>query len=933
MRALSRSARIITAFRVDVSLRPGTRIGPYEIAALIGEGGMGQVYRATDTHLKRLVAVKVLPEMVATDADRLTRFQREAEVLARLNHPHIAQIHGLERSDGTTALVMELVEGPTLADRIAGGPIPLDELLPIARQITEALEAAHEQHIVHRDLKPANIKVRADGTVKVLDFGLAKAIEGTRAGGRDPTQSPTITLPVLVSGVGLILGTAAYMAPEQARGRTVDKRADIWAFGVVLYEMLTGVRAFDGEDVSITLAAVLKEEPDWSRLPTGTPPALRRLVTRCLKKSPNDRLRDIGDARTEIADLTANATELLVPVAAVAATQVESEKNRALRWTVAAAVLIAIGGGGGFAGYLLRSEPTPEVVRFTIAPPEKLAFNLIGGNIVGGSGSNGFNGGAISPDGRKIAFTTQDSSATVQMWVRSLDATAAEPLAGTEGATLPFWSPDSRFIGFFADGSLKRVDIAGGPPQRLAAAPNGRGASWNRDGVIVFAPDQNSGLTRISDGGSEPVVVTTLQKGETAHRRVSFLPDGRHFLYRASGALYGTSPQIMVAALDSGESKSLLPADSQAIYSSGHLLFVRGTTLMAQPFNPDTLALSGAPFPIAEEVSMDTVNGLAAFDASGGGVLTYRTGSSSGASTSELTWYDRTGKVVGTVDKPGRYNSVALFAAGTRAAVSVADPSGNIDLWVHEFARGTSTRLTSNADVDFMPAWSPDGSRIAWSSRRDGVFNVYQKPADGTGSDEAVYKSNESKYVADWSPDGRFLLFSGGTIPRLRLFVLPMTGNDRQPRPYLQSEFNETQGQFSPDGRFVAYTSDETGRLEAYVQPFPVASTGRWKISQGGGAQPQWRGDGKELFFISSDSKLMAVAISPSTTFSAGTPKMLFAAPIVGSGATFINNRYGVTPDGQRFLINALKYDPSSPAPITVVLNWQEEQKRRVPAR
>jgi serine/threonine protein kinase/Tol biopolymer transport system component len=900
------------------ALEPGQRVGSYEILSFVASGGMGEVYRARDTTLGRNVALKVLPEGVATDRERLARFQREAEMLAALNHPNIAAIYGVEKSGGITALVMELVDGSTLADRIAQGALSIEEALPIAKQIAEALEAAHEQHIIHRDLKPANIKVRPDATVKVLDFGLAKALDATGAvGGSSVLTSPKITTPAMTQA-GVILGTASYMSPEQARGRSVDKRADIWAFGAILYEMLTGIRAFDGDDVPSTLASVLKNTVEWARLPVDTPPALRRLVMRCLKKDPKERLRDIGDASTEIADLIVSADEPLG--AAPAPTQVGW--RRALPWTIAAAAVATAAVLGVVVAFQLRSGEPPRVVRFTVAPPEKLNFNLVGGNIVGGTGSQAFNGGVISPDGRKLAFTTQDSTGTIQIWIRPLAAASAYPLRGTEGAVFPFWSPDSRFLGFFAAGQLKKVDVSGGSPQTLASAPGGRGGAWSRDGIILFAPNVNGVLMRVADTGGEPTPVTKLLQGEAAHRQPYFLSDGRHFLYRS----FGATSRLMMGSLDSEQTVLPLAADSQAVYASGHLLFVREGTLMAQPFDAKALTLGGAAFSVAEQVASDRNNGIAAFDASENGVLTYRTGASAG--NMQLTWFDRTGKILGTIDQPGAYNSVTLSPDGARVASSRIDSTGNEDIWVDEFARGTSTRLTFDPAPDYMPVWSPDGTRIVWSSARDGRANLYQKASNGTGSDEALLKSSEGKVVNDWSFDGRFLLFMRDTD----LFVLPLGGCDRQMRPYVNTNVSETQGRFSPDGKFVAYTSNATGRPEIYVQTFPTAANGKWKVSQGGGTQPRWRRDGRELFYIAGDSQLMAVSASTSPSFVAGTPKALFAAPVFGAGATTVVARYDVASDGQRFLINATMADNAT-APITVVLNWQEELKQRVPTR
>jgi hypothetical protein len=605
-----------------MSLGPGARLGPYEVISAIGAGGMGEVYRARDTKLGRDVALKIISDAFALDPDRLARFKREAQVLASLNHPNIAAIH---------ALVLELVEGPTLADRIAQGPIPLDDALSIARQIADALEAAHEHGIVHRDLKPANIKLRPDGTVKVLDFGLAKAMHPAPTS--DVSQSPTITSPAMTR-MGVILGTAAYMSPEQAKGRPADKRSDIWAFGCVLYEMLTAKRPFDGEDVSDTLAFILTKDPDWSALPPSTPAAVRRLLRRCLDKSAKERLRDISDARLEIKEaLTAPPGEATVATSA----PVKARRTARVWPATAAALLLTTLAFAAAVVYLIRSTGNEAVVRFTVSPPEKTAFSF---SVAGAGGSVAFNS-AISPDGRKMIFTIQDAAGKVLLWVRPVDSLAAQPLPGTDDPTLPFWSPDSRFVGFFAGGKLKKIDVTGGPPLTLCDAPSARGGAWNRDGVIVFAPSITSPLSRVSAAGSEPVAVTKLQSGQTYHRSPSFLPDGRHFVYLARGE----SPGVFVSSLDSTDATRLLSADTQASYTPpGYLLFVRQGTLLAQPFYANKLQLAGEPFPVAERVVADTASGLAAFSVSENGALTYRTGSTTTTGDDwQMAWLDRQG--------------------------------------------------------------------------------------------------------------------------------------------------------------------------------------------------------------------------------------------------------------------------------------------------
>jgi Tol biopolymer transport system component len=932
-----------------MALLSGTRLGPYVVPAQIGVGGRGEVYRATDTKLKRQVAIKISPPAVAADTDRLARFQREAEVLASLNHPNIAGIYGLEEGGGVSALVMELVEGEDLSEIIDGsrpGALSLPDALNIARQIAEALEAAHERGIIHRDLKPQNIKVRADGTVKVLDFGLAKAMEpahgsGLKAHG-DLSDSPTITSPAMTQ-MGMILGTAAYMSPEQAKGRAVDKRADIWAFGVVLYEMLSGKRAFKGDDVSETLASVLKDTPPIDALPPTMPPRLTRLIARCLDRDVRTRLRDIGEARIEIARIEVGAPDSAA-TAIPASTMTRSAWSRALPWVVAAAaVVVATLLAVPAVRHLGEAPADVRQTRFFISPPD--AWQLM---VRSDQSAESPVPLAVSPDGRRMAFVAVGPDGKSQLWVRSLDTLTAQALAGTDGASSPFWSPDSRFVGFFGGGKLKKIAVAGGPAVTLCDAPNNRGGAWGRDDVLVFNPANTSALQKVPSAGGVPTAATVLAPGERAHRRPFFLPDGRHFLYSAPTGVGETARgenglPIYLASLDSTERKLLLHADANnVLYAREHLLFLRATTLMAQPFDLSRLTVTGEPVPIAEQIQLSgTVPPNGFFSASDGGVLAYATGAR-GALDRQLTWFDRAGKVIGLVEKPGQYNTVALSPDGTRVAVGRADPQAagtgrgaglaNADLWVHEFARSTSTRLTFDPALDGFAAWSPDGSRIAWSTMRDGPYNLYQKASNGMGADEALLRSGDNKFAYDWSPDGHSLLFNmiGPTSRNSQLWVLPLAGEKREPTIYLeQTGVNFFQARFSPDGRFVAYSSNASGISEVYVQPFPAAGSGKWMVSQGGGAQPRWRRDGKELFYIALDSKVMAVPVATAQVFTNGHPKALFTAPIWGGGTVINVTRYDVTADGQKFLVNVLPPETTAaPSPITVVLNWTAGLKK-----
>jgi Tol biopolymer transport system component len=884
-------------------------LGQYEIVAPIGAGGMGEVYRVRDTKLKREVALKVLPDAFAQDSERMARFQREAEVLASLNHPNIAHIYSVEER----ALVMELVEGEALSS-----PLPLETALNYARQIAQALEYAHEKGVIHRDLKPANIKVTPEGVVKLLDFGLAKAVEDPAGQADDPSISPTLTLGA--TRVGVIMGTAAYMSPEQASGKTADRRADIWSFGAVLYEMLAGKKAFEGESVSDTIASVLKLDPDWDALPDATPASIHKLVRRCLTKDRKQRLQAIGEARIVLEESPSQTEPTEGPPV-----------QRLIPWIAAtAAAIIAL---AALALVHFREKPpVPELVRFQIAEP--------------GSGM-AVSGAYVSPDGRKIAISATGPDGRNILWVRPLDTLDSRRLAAVESLTTPpFWSPDSRFIAFATAGKLKKVEASGGPPQTVCDVPDlWRGGAWSREGVIIFGAG-NQGLMRVSEGGGIVSPLTTLDSSrhEFFHGSPAFLPDGRRFIYLRAST--GDNSGIYLGSLDAKpeqqSAKRLMATRSYAIYapapnaasnsSLGHILFVREGSLMAQAFNASRQELSGEAVRIAENLS-DT--STLRFSVSTTGVLAYRNGGFGFTNpTTSLTWFDRTGKTLGTVGEAGPYNTLALSPDGTRVAFSrigtqAGEMSGRYDLWVHEFARNTSTQITFGPALNWMAVWSADGSHIAFASDRDGpvnLFNLYQKDSSGAGKDELLFKSNEGKFPYDWSQDGRFLLYVNTTGLRGNLWILPLTGDDRKPVRYLQTDTNESHARFSPDGRFVAYTSNTSGVNDVYVQPFPKASIGKWKI--GSGSQPHWRRDGKELFYISNDSKLMAVDVMTTPAFKAGTPKVLFAAPI-WSGARFVT-RYDVTADGKKFLINTLTAEPglTASAPITVVLNWTAGVKK-----
>ena len=787
--------------------KSGTKLGPYEILAPLGAGGMGEVYRARDSKLNRDVALKILPARFVDDAERMARFRREAQVLASLNHPNIGSIYGLEEWNNLCVLVLELVEGPTLADRISGGAIPLEEALAIARQIAEAVAYAHEKGVTHRDLKPANINITPEGNVKVLDFGLAKVLHGPKDLESDPSQSPTCGNPTTLEG--MILGTAAYMSPEQAKGKPVDRRADIWAFGVVLYELLTGVHLFQRDTMSDTLAAVLKEEPDWNRIPVKALPLLRH----CLEKDPKRRLRDFGDMHLLLETPS-------VPV----------RTNRLwLGWGAVAVFLIAF---AALSVVHFRERPLVSApVQFQISPSE----SLLEGDAF-----------AVSPDGRHLAFAATGSDGVTHLWIRDLDSLKVRVLSDSHPVILKprrvvppfFWSDDSRFIGFQAAGKLAKIEISGGPAQALCDVQGTVvGGSWNRDGAIVFA-DNTRGLMQVSAAGGVASPLTTFDpsRKEVVHVLPSFLPDGRHFLYLRASSIPENSG-VYVGSLNTKpeeqDSRRLLATTSGPVYAppsdsdSGQVLFLRQGTLMAQPFDASRLELSGEAVPVAEQVGSVLDYGF--FSASGNGVLVYRSGA---GLDYQLTWFDRQGRVLAKVAEPGRYNSLALSPDGRRVAVSRTNPENtpNWDVWLLDVGRNTSTRLTYEQVRATFPVWSADGSSVIFDSIREGEVNLYLKLASGAGDERPLLKSDAGyKYATSSSRDGRFLLYTvEKPETKTDLWVLSLQG-DRKPTPFLRTEFNERSGQFSPDGHWIAYTSDESGSDEIYVREFSSGSAqGSW---------------------------------------------------------------------------------------------------------
>jgi Tol biopolymer transport system component/predicted Ser/Thr protein kinase len=861
-------------------LSAGDKLGPFEILAPIGKGGMGEVYRARDTKLDRDVAIKILPEALSRDPERLARFEREAKVLASLNHPNIAQIYGLQDN----AIVMELVEGETLK-----GPIPIDTALNYATQITGALEAAHGKSITHRDLKPANIMITPAGTVKVLDFGLAAYSPDREGDESTVTMSPT--------RAGMILGTAAYMSPEQARGKPVDKRADIWAFGVVLYEMLTGRRLFEGETVSDVLAAVLTKEPQWNRIPVRT----QRLLRRCLEKDPQRRLRDIGDAMP------------LVEEVAPAVLPSANKKSLWAAWAVAGVLGVAL----GVAEYRHAAEEKPRVLRFTVPPPGKTTFEVVN-NVISSVP-------ALSPDGRHLAFVANEDGRN-SLWVRDLDSMAARALPGTDGALDPFWSPDSRVIAFFAGGKLKKIEVAGGPSVTVCdTLENPRGGSWNQADFIVFASQSFSGLSRVAAAGGTATPLTQLDQTvpENSHRFPWFLPDGRHFLYLARSGTDPGKDAVYLGDLNSKTRQRVAAVSSNAVYVPGYLLFLREQTLMAQPFDAAKARTTGDAVPIADQVDYIFSNRQAEFSASQNGVLAYTSGAS--GATYQLTWMDRSGKVLGTLGAPGGFSRPAISPDGNTVAVDRRDPgSGLTDVWLYDMMHGTNSRFTLGPQlgpqINDAPVWSPDGGHIAFRANRDGVSNVYRRATTGAAQEEALDKAPRAKFPTDWSRDGRYIveemLAASSTLDDI--WVFPLFG-DRKPFPYLQTEFNERFAKLSPNGQWLAYQSDESRRYETYVQTFPKPG-GKWQVSTNGGERPVWSRDGKELFYLSADGKMMAVEIKGGQNFERGAPKPLFDVRLNAEAW------FDVGKDG-RFLV-PVQIEQAASAPMTVVVNWTAGLKK-----
>jgi serine/threonine protein kinase/Tol biopolymer transport system component len=911
-----------------MTIVPGTRLGRYEIRAKIGEGGMGEVHLARDTKLNRDVAIKVLPAAFSADVDRLRRFEQEAQAASALNHPNILSVYDFGEHDGAPYVVSELLEGETLRARLGGHasrgsqssssnhtqffvPLAQSKAIDYGLQIAHGLAAAHAKGIVHRDLKPENLFITNDGRVKILDFGLAK-LTGMSDGTQSQTEVPTLPVD---TDPGVVMGTVGYISPEQLRGRPADNRSDIFSFGAILYEMLSGTRAFHGESRAETMSAILREDPpDLAETNKAVSPALDRLVNHCLEKNPDERFHSARDLAFALESLS-GSTGGVSQTSAISAFALRSMKRREqMAWITAGVFLLGLLTVWMWAMYLPRTPKETRATYVALLRQEKTELP---------TATNP--GLAIAPDGRRLVMVAV-SEGNPRLWLYSFDSPKWQALPRTEGASFPFWSPDSRSIGFFAQGKLRKIEVASGLPTTLCDAPQGFGGTWSSDGVIVFAPNQlGTGLHRVSDGGGVATPVTTIdtKRQELGHNFPYFLPDGRHFVYLALNA-QPENRGICVGSLDQGETRRLVRADSNVAYAPpGYLLFARARKLMAQPFDPKRLEVTGDPFTVAEQIRY-LFSRYADLSVSASGVLAYASGNDLGH---QLIWYDRGGRQLGTVGALGEYRHLDLSRDDKRVLLERFDPQvETADDWVLDLLRDMPDRLTSDPSNDSSPLWSPDGTRFIFAAAREGgPASLYQKAASGPDQEQLLLKpGTDSKWPSDWSRDGRFIIYVQlSQKTQYDLWILPTFG-DRQPRPYLASEFSEFNGRVSPDGRWMSYTSNEDGSNQVFVQSFPEPGR-KVQISKGGGSHARWRNDGKELFYLAADNKLMAVAVKESSGFEAGPPTTLFE--MSGLDRNFFRYPYAVAADGQRFLL--LKpVEEAASRPLTIVQNWTAMLKR-----
>jgi Tol biopolymer transport system component len=906
-----------------MAILPGRRLGPYEILSAIGAGGMGEVYRARDTRLDRVVAIKVLPTHLADRSELRERFDREAKTVASLNHPHICTLHDIGHQDGIDYLVMEYLEGETLAQRLLKGPLPLEQALRYAIEISDALDKAHRKGVTHRDLKPGNIMLTKTGT-KLLDFGLAKLKQVAAPENVPLSDLPTANEPLTAQGT--ILGTLQYMAPEQLEGREVDARTDIFAFGAVVYEMATGKRAFEGKSQASLIAAILEREPPaMSSLQPMTPPALDRIVKKCLRKDRDDRwqiARDITDELKWIAESGSHA-RLSVPTAA--ARGFHEFGRRQLILGSGASLLGAV--VGGIAVWNLKSAPAPSpqpVSRFTIAlPPGQQLADVDTSLAV-----------ALSPDGTQLVYAARQGIAQ-QLYLRAMDRLEARPIPGTDDAFNPFFSPDGQWVGFFARGKLMKISVNGGAAQTLAEAVEPRGASWSSQGMISFGLTVNSTLLQVPDSGGTPQPLTALEKGEVSHRWPEFLPGGKALLFAAgANGLNFTGAQVAVQSVGTSGRRRLNQVGTHPRYSpSGHLVYGQGGSLMAVPFDPRQLAVSGTAVPVVDGILQSPINGTAQYSFSDAGSLVYVPGGFQSAQR-RLVWVGRNGAEQPIGAPPRAYLNPRVSPDGQRAAVTIEEQQDD-QIWLYDLSRDTLTRLTFEGTLNNPAVWTPDGKRIAFSSNKDGSQNIFLQSADGSGDRERLSVAEYTQIPMSWSPDGQVLAFfevnpsTGYDLWILQMSGAPApTGQVWKAHPFLRTPFNESVPRFSHDGRWLAYISNESGRYEVYVQPYPGPG-GKWQISTEGGTEPVWNPNGRELFYRSGN-KILAVDIITQPGFSVGKPRMLFEGPYQPAPLTAPN--YDVSPDGQRFLmLKPVESAEAAPTQINVVLNWFEELKQKVP--
>ncbi len=862
---------------------------------------MGEVYRARDTRLERTVAIKILPSHLSANPEAKQRFDREARTISSLNHPNVCHLYDVGLQDGTSYLVMEYLEGETLADRLRRGALPIEQVLKVGMEVCEGLERSHKSGVIHRDLKPGNIMLTKSGA-KLMDFGLAKpaAVASPVSSGLTQTLA-TPAHPLTTEGT--VIGTFQYMSPEQVEGKEADARSDIFALGAVLYEMITGKRAFEGKTAASATAAILAAEPPpISSLQPLSPTALEAAVKGCLAKDPDERLQTVHDVKLQLQWIKdSGSSSRASGVVAPAARKVAGRAG----WMVAAVLALALVGA---AIWWMGSRAPVAVMHFNSAIA--LAANDL----------------ALAPDGRTLALVAySDQANKYVLWIHEVGSRTATSVPGTEEAIHPFWSPDSRSIAFFAQGKLKKVDLSmPGSAQVLADAPHGRGGAWNRDGVILFSPDFYTGLYKMSVAGGAPVELTKTDASrmESSHRWPIFLPDGKHFLYMAGNfSGHVEDNEIFLGSLDSNEKRPIVPASSNMGYADpGYLLYLKDNALVAQKFDLGTYTLTGEAHTISSEVQYFQQTDLALFGVAGKSVVVVQTGK--GAEKYQLLWFDRSGKNVGAVAPPGGFANPRISPDGRRLALEQTDADGrHVDIWVHDFATGATSRLTFGPGLNEIPVWSADGGRIAFGAQTKINFSLFEKNADGSGASRPLADLGVPEQgVWDWSRDGKYVLV------RKNLEMWYLTANDAQARPYLQPKFSVRNGQFSPDGKWVAYSSNETGSWEVYVSPFPSPSS-KWQVSRGGGEEPRWRRDGKELFYISADRKVTAVPVNLGTTFQSGQPVTLFQSHLRQPISAQDVFSYDVTADGQKFLVNT-KVDSPNAAPLSVILNWSADLEK-----